>query len=209
MGEEGGTYLAGRHRGTSAQRECARAWGGTGRIGESELGDPHGEEVRRSDGQRRWRGGGGGVEEEGRREGEEEGEVSSQLPDLGHGRERNARTFSLQMVWITSSGGVPSNSVMIENWFTSAGKISQVSFPPPDPAPHSRPPHRRRKKDSRSFPGKSGRPSSISAKMHPALQISTAPHCISCPFSCSSSRQRRNAPATSYFCHVSIISGAR
>lgn len=27
-------------------------------------------------------------------------------------------TFSLAMVWITSSGGVPSSSVMIENWLT-------------------------------------------------------------------------------------------
>ena len=29
-------------------------------------------------------------------------------------------TFSLQIVWITSSGGVPKSSVIIENWFTSA-----------------------------------------------------------------------------------------
>jgi hypothetical protein len=28
------------------------------------------------------------------------------------------RTFSLQMVWMTSSGGVPRSSVMIENWLT-------------------------------------------------------------------------------------------
>lgn len=28
-------------------------------------------------------------------------------------------TFSLQIVEITSSGGVPNNSVMIENWWTS------------------------------------------------------------------------------------------
>lgn len=30
-----------------------------------------------------------------------------------------SRTFSLHMVSITSSGGVPSSSVIIENWFTS------------------------------------------------------------------------------------------
>lgn len=33
---------------------------------------------------------------------------------------KKQRTFSLQIVWMTSSGGVPSNSVMMENWFTSA-----------------------------------------------------------------------------------------
>lgn len=37
-------------------------------------------------------------------------------------------TFSLQIVLMTSSGGVPSSSVMIENWFTSAvGMSSNVS----------------------------------------------------------------------------------
>ena len=66
--------------------------------------------------------------------------------------------FSLQIVLITSSGGVPRSSVMIENWFTW------------------------------SLPGNSGLPSSISEKMQPALHTSTA---------------------TSYFCQVSIISGAR
>ncbi|KAJ2412260.1 hypothetical protein GGF41_006170 [Coemansia sp. RSA 2531] len=70
----------------------------------------------------------------------------------------NRRVFSLPIVWMTSSGGVPSSSVMIENWCTW------------------------------SLPGNSGVPSNISAKIQPALQISTA---------------------TSYFCQVSIISGAR
>ena len=36
------------------------------------------------------------------------------------------RTFSLQMVSITSSGGVPSSSVIIENWFTSVHRISDA-----------------------------------------------------------------------------------
>ena len=30
----------------------------------------------------------------------------------------SARTFSLQMVWSTSSGGLPKSSVMMENWLT-------------------------------------------------------------------------------------------
>ena len=80
------------------------------------------------------------------------------------------------MVSMTSSGGVPSNSVMIENWFTSA----KFTLSPPlskELALHSR-----------SLPGKSGFPSSISANMQPVLQMSTA---------------------TSYFCQVSMISGAR
>jgi hypothetical protein len=34
-------------------------------------------------------------------------------------------TFSLAMVWMTSSGGVPSSSVMMENWLTSG--VSVVS----------------------------------------------------------------------------------
>lgn len=46
----------------------------------------------------------------------------------------------------------------------------------------------RNRRFSRSLPGNNGFPSSISAKMQPVLQISTA---------------------TSYFCHVSMISGAR
>ena len=33
-----------------------------------------------------------------------------------------ALTFSLQIVSMTSSGGVPSNSVMIENWLTSSNR---------------------------------------------------------------------------------------
>ena len=33
------------------------------------------------------------------------------------------RTFSEQMVWMTSSGGVPSNSVMMENWLTSVKRL--------------------------------------------------------------------------------------
>lgn len=82
----------------------------------------------------------------------------------------NRSVFSLQIVLITSSGGVPRSSVMIENWFTW------------------------------SFPGNSGRPSSISEKMHPALHTSTA---------CQRRRAALYAPATSYFCHVSMISGAR
>ncbi|KAJ1938896.1 hypothetical protein EC988_007455, partial [Linderina pennispora] len=56
----------------------------------------------------------------------------------------NRSVFSLPMVWMTSSGGVPSSSVMIENWWTW------------------------------SLPGNSGVPSNISAKMHPVLQMSTA-----------------------------------
>ncbi len=49
-------------------------------------------------------------------------------------------------------------------------------------------PESREESYSRSFPGNNGLPSSISAKMQPVLQMSTA---------------------TSYFCHVSMISGAR
>ena len=55
---------------------------------------------------------------------------------------------------------------MMENWFTSAQCRVRRSV------------RRRGSKgeaqDERSLPGKSGRPSSISAKMHPALQMSTA-----------------------------------
>src|SRR5216684_3275520 len=98
---------------------------------------------------------------------------------LGHAKvgAGNLRTFSLQMVSITSSGGVPSNSVIIENWFTSTFTNCQ-RLGTKLGGGH----------DVRSFPGKRGFPSSISAKMHPVLQMSTA---------------------TSYFCHVSMISGAR
>lgn len=37
-------------------------------------------------------------------------------------------TFSLQMVWMTSSGGVPNNSVMMENWLTSEDSASQYGL---------------------------------------------------------------------------------
>jgi len=80
------------------------------------------------------------------------------------------------MVSMTSSGGVPNNSVMIENWLTSDGRKHCNVAP------------REINGDVRSLPGKRGLPSSISAKMQPVLQISTA---------------------TSYFCHVNMISGAR
>lgn len=70
---------------------------------------------------------------------------------------------------MTSSGGVPSNSVIMENWLTSTrNEIPKMHV-------------RRREVEAqcwdegalRSFPGKRGFPSSISAKMHPVLQIST------------------------------------
>lgn len=91
------------------------------------------------------------------------------------------RTFSLQIVParcqlaselccdapMTSSGGVPSSSVMIENWLTW------------------------------SLPGKSGLPSSISAKMQPVDQMSTATSYLR--------RQRRRPRIESHFCHVNMI----
>jgi len=85
-------------------------------------------------------------------------------------------TFSLAIVSMTSSGGVPNSSVIMENWLTSINK------------------HRVRGESGvrcqylRSFPGNNGLPSSISANIQPVLQMSTA---------------------TSYFCQVNIISGAR
>jgi hypothetical protein len=83
---------------------------------------------------------------------------------------RERHTFSLAIVWITSSGGVPNNSVMIENWFTSRNhkvrgfrSVSQTLKGKPSCG----------NDDSRSFPGNKGFPSNISAKMHPVLQMST------------------------------------
>lgn len=72
---------------------------------------------------------------------------------------------------------------MMENWLTSIRRLEERG----ESAPRLKP-ALRNDRDSRSFPGNSGRPSSISAKMQPALQMSTA---------------------TSYFCQVSMISGAR
>jgi hypothetical protein len=86
------------------------------------------------------------------------------------------------MVSMTSSGGVPSNSVMIENWLTSDLKIKS------DMNGTLQCNKGEMKNDVRSFPGNSGLPSNISANIHPVLQISTA---------------------TSYFCQVNMISGAR
>jgi hypothetical protein len=47
--------------------------------------------------------------------------MSGRARDGGAG----ARTFSDAIVWITSSGGVPRSSVMIENWFTSARRAQR------------------------------------------------------------------------------------
>ena len=96
-------------------------------------------------------------------------------------------TFSLAIVWMTSSGGVPKSSVMIENWWTSAG-IQRIRVRSKDQMSVSSMTYEEAATHSRSLPGKSGFPSSISAKMQPALRMSTA---------------------TSYFCHVNMISGAR
>lgn len=100
----------------------------------------------------------------------------------------NRRVFSLAMVWITSSGGVPRSSVMIENWLTSTWSAGHPHATCPIGA--LRRPIRKGtgRSDSRSLPGNRGLPSSISAKIHPVLQMSTA---------------------TSYFCQVNMISGAR
>lgn len=118
------------------------------------------------------------------RNGGSEVESQGQLGTVEKGVSRlQGLTFSLQMVWMTSSGGVPRSSVMMENWLTSICiKKGQLSL-----ALQGRV-SRDAAANSRSFPGNSGRPSSISAKMQPALQMSTA---------------------TSYFCQVSMISGAR
>lgn len=60
----------------------------------------------------------------------------------------------------------------------------------------------------RSFPGNKGLPSSISAKIHPALQISTR-WCTMSILDRGIPLFLNHWPATSYFCHVNMISGAR
>jgi hypothetical protein len=59
------------------------------------------------------------------------GRIAASAQTCQHTQEKvepRRRTFSLQMVWMTSSGGVPSSSVMIENWLTS-GIVSGVACP--------------------------------------------------------------------------------
>ena len=99
-------------------------------------------------------------------------------------------TFSLAMVLMTSSGGVPSSSVMMENWLTSDdGERSPWvrHFAAHDP--------------------------SLGTTACPPAFLQRYSLCSRCPLRVESAsclrRHDRDSPATSYFCHVNMISGAR